>query len=325
MVTSSGLKLASQPKKQQSISSFFTPKTAATAAAPSINAKPSGTGSLHPGISNGDGNRGDCRDGGGSTPSSSRRVSTKRALEDEEVTGTDMGASSCPKRHRRRDSTPRSVDQNDEQRNLPTPPSVSDGRPGRQISGRTSKYLFTGSSQSTASGGGADLANENTDPVAQRQKERLHQKFVKKLGNPDSIAEIKRRRWQNPEAAECDSDSAEFAEGEEDKGSAMPGPNKARGSRDAKKASASKKSNLTPMEKQFLEIKRKHMDTLLVMEVGYKFRFLGEDARAASETLKIMCIPGKFRYDERECSPLFGCPPEEHHVLTSSKTLPKPI
>jgi DNA mismatch repair protein MSH3 len=54
------------------------------------------------------------------------------------------------------------------------------------------------------------------------------------------------------------------------------------------------------MEIQFLEIKRQHMDTLLIMEVGYKFRFFGEDARIAAKELSIVCIPGKMRYDERE-------------------------
>ena len=48
----------------------------------------------------------------------------------------------------------------------------------------------------------------------------------------------------------------------------------------SKKGSAGRKgiSKLTPMEKQVLEIKAKHPDTLLVVEVGYKFRFFGEDA-----------------------------------------------
>ncbi|RMZ82962.1 hypothetical protein DV737_g1773, partial [Chaetothyriales sp. CBS 132003] len=50
--------------------------------------------------------------------------------------------------------------------------------------------------------------------------------------------------------------------------------------------------------KQIIDIKSKHMDTLLVIEVGYKFRFFGEDARVAAKELNIMCIPGKYRYDE---------------------------
>jgi DNA mismatch repair protein MSH3 len=56
------------------------------------------------------------------------------------------------------------------------------------------------------------------------------------------------------------------------------------------------------MELQVLDIKRKHMDTLLIIEVGYKFRFFGEDARIAAKELGIVCIPGRFRYDERRFS-----------------------
>jgi DNA mismatch repair protein MSH3 len=312
MVASSGSRLASQPKKQQSISSFFTLKPATTTTATGLTTKttPSGTDGSRPGISNGNVDRGDSKDGllpdengYDSASGSSRRVSVKRTLEDEEVTGADKGASSSSKRHRRSDSVPGRVVEDGDDRSLLTLPLTSGRKPGQRVSGRTSKYLFTGSSQSAASDGGAAPANGDNDPVAQRQKERLHQKFIKKLGNPDSMAEIKRRRWQSSEMVEGESDSAEYAEDEEDKGSTVAGPSKAKNSKDAKKSSVGKKSgsNLTPMERQFLEIKRKHMDTLLVMEVGYKFRFLGEDARTASKVLSIMCIPGKFRYDERRC------------------------
>jgi hypothetical protein len=54
------------------------------------------------------------------------------------------------------------------------------------------------------------------------------------------------------------------------------------------------------MELQMLEIKRKHMDAILIVEVGYKFKFFGEDARIAAKELGIVCIPGKFRFDERK-------------------------
>ena len=68
-----------------------------------------------------------------------------------------------------------------------------------------------------------------------------------------------------------------------------------------KKVSNTRKASnkLTPMEKQAIEIKRKHMDAIIVVEVGYKFRFFGEDARIAAKELSIVCIPGKFRFDER--------------------------
>lgn len=38
------------------------------------------------------------------------------------------------------------------------------------------------------------------------------------------------------------------------------------------------KSIYTPLEQQFLEIKKQHKDTLLGVECGYKYRFFGEDA-----------------------------------------------
>ncbi|KAF6232361.1 hypothetical protein HO173_009466 [Letharia columbiana] len=73
-------------------------------------------------------------------------------------------------------------------------------------------------------------------------------------------------------------------------------------------------SKLTPMEKQFLDIKRKHLDTLMIMEVGYKFKFWGEDARVAAKELSIVCIPGKFRFDEH--------PSEAHLDRFASASIP---
>ncbi|KAH0558905.1 Mismatch repair protein msh3 [Trichoglossum hirsutum] len=344
MVTSSGLRLASQPKKQQSISSFFTRKPAAATgtAVPSTKTAVSGTDSSPPRISNGDADKGDSRDGVpsdenecDSASGSNRGVSVKRVLEDEEVTGADEGLSSSSKRQRRSGSASGRVGGDGDDQNLLPPPLANRRKPGQRISGRTSKYLFNRSSQSAASDGESEPGNEDNDPAAQRQKEKLHQKFVRKLGNPDSMAEIKRRRWQGSEPAEGDSDSAECVDGEEDRERAVAGPSKAKSSKDAKKGSAGKKggSNLTPMERQFLEIKRKNMDTLLVMEVGYKFRFLGEDARTASKVLSIMCIPGKLRYDERRCctrmsfegmacSNLIKDPSEAHMDRFASASIP---
>ncbi|KAF8963823.1 Mismatch repair protein msh3, partial [Entomortierella lignicola] len=49
----------------------------------------------------------------------------------------------------------------------------------------------------------------------------------------------------------------------------------------------SSKSALTPLEKQFVEIKDQYPDAILCIEVGYKFRFFGEDAEIASKELCI--------------------------------------
>lgn len=42
------------------------------------------------------------------------------------------------------------------------------------------------------------------------------------------------------------------------------------------------KSVYTPLELQYLELKRQHRDAVLCVECGYKYRFFGEDAEASS-------------------------------------------
>ncbi|KAL8720845.1 MAG: hypothetical protein Q9225_002362 [Loekoesia sp. 1 TL-2023] len=171
-----------------------------------------------------------------------------------------------------------------------------------KASDRTSHYIFSSSPSQDVE----NLEDEET----RRIKEKLHQKFVKKLGRPDSIAEIKRRNRQIIEGQEdqADGDGGEQEDAEDEEIAALPPK--------GKKGTAAKKSSskLTPMEKQVLEIKRSHMDTLLVVEVGYKFRFFGEDARIAAKELSIVCIPGKFRYDEH--------PSEAHLDRFASASIP---
>jgi len=48
-------------------------------------------------------------------------------------------------------------------------------------------------------------------------------------------------------------------------------------------------AKLTPLEQQFVKVKQAHMDTLLLVEVGYKYQFFGRDAEVAAEVLHIMC------------------------------------
>ncbi|CAO3626818.1 unnamed protein product [Cunninghamella blakesleeana] len=47
------------------------------------------------------------------------------------------------------------------------------------------------------------------------------------------------------------------------------------------------KIKYTPLEQQVVDLKRKYPDVLLVIEVGYKYRFFGEDAKIASKVLHI--------------------------------------
>ncbi|KAI4168224.1 MAG: hypothetical protein LQ343_006552 [Gyalolechia ehrenbergii] len=172
----------------------------------------------------------------------------------------------------------------------------------RRRSDRTSQYLFLG----LPSRDSENLEDDET----RRSKEKLHQRFVKKLGRPDSIAEIKRRNRQITEGGQDQADDEESEkEDAADDGITTPPPKPKKGT-SAKRNS----SKLTPMEKQVLEIKRNHMDTLLVVEVGYKFRFFGEDARTAAKELSIVCIPGKYRYDEH--------PSEAHLDRFASASIP---
>ena len=166
-----------------------------------------------------------------------------------------------------------------------------------KVTERTSKYMFSSST--------AVLPQEEDDMLVddeetRKLKERLHQKFKKKLGRPDSIAEIKRR---NRHITEESVEGQENGEEEDEAGEEADPPPKARGRKGA--AATKAKDKLTPLEKQVLAIKHKHPDTLLVVEVGYKFKFFGEDARSAAKELSIVCIPGKFRFDEH---------PSEAHI-----------
>ena len=180
-------------------------------------------------------------------------------------------------------------------------PITANGFKKVNTSERTSKYLFS------------SLLNKDQEPgegdaEAQKRKERLHQRFVKKLGQPDSITKIKRRNWHSEEVAvERHLDADDIDSAEEDQA------RRAKGSR--KKGSTMKaETKLTPMEKQVLEIKNSNPETLLIIEVGYKFRFFGEDARIAARELSIVCIPGKLRYDEH--------PSEAHLERFASASIP---
>lgn len=154
---------------------------------------------------------------------------------------------------------------------------------------RTSKYIYSSSPI-------PNDENVEDDDEVRRRKETLHQKFIKKLGRPDSIAEIKRRNWRiTEETAEGHTNPEDAEDANEDEEQNPPKPAaKGRNGAAVKKGG----SKLKPMDKQFLDIKTKNLDTILVFEVGYKFRFFGEDARIAAKELGIVCIPGKMRYDE---------------------------
>lgn len=166
-----------------------------------------------------------------------------------------------------------------------------------KVTERTSKYLFSSSPAVTPQDEDESMID---DDETRKLKERLHQKFKKKLGRPDSIAEIKRRNRHITDETADRQENGEEDDEDEEESEPQPKPRGKKGT-----AASKSKDKLTPLEKQVLAIKHKHPDTLLVVEVGYKFKFFGEDARAAAKELSIVCIPGKFRFDEH---------PSEAHI-----------
>lgn len=260
----------SQPsaKKQQSISSFFTPKQPAakkvSAPTPSTTKRPSISNAPEP------------TNDAGNTAVNSSPARPKRPFEEYSDEEQDLPD---PKRTRQ-DGSDLENEAPLSAVSQPYRPAAANG--SARISDRTAKYIFSSSQPDQP------LPSDQDDDAVRRQKERLHQKFVKKLGRPDSLIDIRRRNhFIDEEQPDGEDDPDEEEEEVQKPAKGRKGP--------AVRKTASK---LTPMEKQVIDIKKKHMDTLLVVEVGYKFRFFGEDARIAAKELQIMCIPGKMRFDE---------------------------
>lgn len=310
--------IAGAAKKQQSIASFFT-KPTTDKTPPSLRAEFSDIPSS-PGINDNARPGGDVSDYSSDEVAASTRKkspTSKRSLElvQDGKDDNDNGGVELPNRKRLRRSdtsdidpgstaTGRELHKHNSNASGTLSNTTANSTKNPRPSERTSRYLFSSSPAH-------DEENIELDEETRLRKEKLHHKFVKKLGRPDSIAEIKRRNWHITEETAEDQLAAEGEEGDSGKEEVAPKP-----TTKGKKGVAAKKgaSKLTPLDKQVLEIKRTHMDTLLVVEVGYKFRFFGEDARLAAKELSIVCIPGKFRYDEH--------PSEAHLDRFASASIP---
>ncbi len=273
-------------KGQQSISSFFVPKTVSGVAG--VSKKPESQTSASIPVHDKPPNLYDAEsEDEDSEANSYLSTGSKRPLaEDPDAINNGLDRSSKRLKGSDSDGLPTTEKQPSQSKSRVL---VADTTKKSKISPRTEHYLYNGSSQDAARLAPVE-EEEPEDEAVRLQKEQLHQKFLKKLGHPDSVAQIKRRNWMiTEETTQLDEEDAEGDEAEED----TPPPTKG-------KKKGAKTGKLTPMELQMLEIKRKHMDAILIVEVGYKFKFFGEDARIAAKELGIVCIPGKFRFDERE-------------------------
>ncbi|KAL5597010.1 uncharacterized protein BROUX77_006958 [Berkeleyomyces rouxiae] len=268
-------KSSSQRAKQQSLTSFFSPKNSSTAPSSSFSRQGAATDAQ--------------------TPASPSLPMRKRHLSENSRSGNsspDKPAKKAKKTSAGARTTADGNDENDdslaaqldgvpEEAELPVTAENKTGAQPVPSLGLCPEHFACDSSQDTYF---VSMTQEERDERASR-----HEKYVKKLGNPNSSIGLS-RGWRSLESA--DNNDGEEAEEEDDMEEEDERPAK----RIAKKGPALKK--LTPMLQQIIDIKKKHMDTLLVVEVGYKFQFFGEDARTASKTLGIMCIPGRLRYDD---------------------------
>ena len=257
-------------KTQKSISSFFAPKS---------SQKPQDSSS--PPASKAPGNLDDADSNEGTNEAAKTTGNRLKRVLEEDENGGNTGAKERPSK---RAKSVEVEEEGNESYALPaadsrkTSSSLTRGKSKPSL--RTNKYMFSGSSQGATE---PLIEEEPEDELEKARKVELHKKFVKKLGHPDSL----RRIIHEDDAALEVADE----EGEEDEEAPAPVKTKKKGAKTGK---------LTPMELQVIDIKRKHMDTLLIVEVGYKFKFFGEDARTAAKVLSIVCIPGKFRFDERK-------------------------
>ncbi len=189
-----------------------------------------------------------------------------------------------------------------------------DEKPRRETIDRMGKWKFApADSQATSS----QESNGGTAKADAR-----HEAFRKKLlgsnfavdrhaRNQMQIEEMSSRDPFSPSEGRADTgaeDDAIVVDDDEDVDEGDATPNRfgrfaaGSSSSSARRESASSKSKgkgkatdteptYTPLEKQILELKAAHPGVLLIIEVGYKLKFYGDDARIASKELNIMCFP----------------------------------
>lgn len=286
--------MTSSQKKQQSISNFFARKSSQPAQV-SPRFQSAQIQSQTNGHSKSNGSSGDPEDEGINAIVSLKSSNFAKRQRDAVIEADRGVESQAPplKRHRTLPYDDDNADENHPHGNFAYDPPPRKQEPLRsipvkraQVTDRASKYLFTTSPTTKGS------ADEDDGESLQR-KSRLHDQFVKKLGRPESLAYL-RRKDQFAEGNAASEDTQGNDEDVDEEEDTQPRPPARSG-----RAVSKKGSKLTPMERQVLDIKKKHPEALLVVEVGYKYRFFGEDARIAAKELSIVCIPGKFRFDER--------------------------
>lgn len=156
----------------------------------------------------------------------------------------------------------------------------------------------------------ASAGKGDTIPDEQAAARERHEKFVKKLGRPGSIEAIKRGRYDpalrqtvtdentDPNEDTGDDNGQEDNDEEAEEGTRSGLTKRFARSKSSTAAAKKKAHKLTPLDQQFVDLKLANPDVLLVVEVGYKYRFFGRDAQTASRVLSNFLVPGKLNHED---------------------------
>ncbi|ANB14169.1 mismatch repair protein MSH3 [Sugiyamaella lignohabitans] len=169
--------------------------------------------------------------------------------------------------------------------------------------------------------------NIKKEPLSQEQQE-LHDLFLAKLGKPGSLEKIRQRLRQNGPDANAtpgetsgdstsstaigeDTDNSEVGADGNDSSAQDHDVNSSDSSaislgRFASGVGTATKSGttcstghvkLTPMDEQYVALKKDYPDAIILVEVGYKYKIYGYDAVLAAKAFGWNAVPGKLSID----------------------------
>ncbi|KAJ3178596.1 Mismatch repair protein msh3 [Geranomyces variabilis] len=156
------------------------------------------------------------------------------------------------------------------------PPPTADKRAEPQPSKRTQQFKFDRRAFTT----GPRPAPPTQPPSASTERDETRSRFLAKF----TVQEVPGARIENEAGSEVEDESRDDVVG------------KPLAKIKRTTAASKKKSQYTPLEQQFLEIKAQNPDCLLLLEVGYKFRFFGQDAKDAAKELNIVAYMDHSMY-----------------------------
>ncbi|UZJ51531.1 hypothetical protein CBS101457_000851 [Exobasidium rhododendri] len=158
---------------------------------------------------------------------------------------------------------------------------------------------------STQGGAGDAAFNENdsaphSSPSGQTEEQKArHAAFKKRMLGTIEKQERRKEEKKSEKNDRDDVDVQQEDQGDdsdvvevepEDRLAEFAAPNKQKARPRVAKEVSDNGVKYTPLEKQYLELRKDYPDVLLCTEVGYKFKFYGDDARVASRELNIACF-----------------------------------